>query len=382
MSDDDAGEDFSAVCKDLWMKPFSDVFAATWAGSLEGVQKFVEEDEDAASARDDTPCGQDNTALHYAAARGFADITEYLLSHRASVNAKNAQGVNPLFHAVQSQHAEVARLLLNGSDLCFVERSTNLTIGDLCAPPEEGEEADDGDVIDDSKNEPLRDLLLEKCSDFKATANVDVVRVGATTVSLQWAIPFSEGTALPVTRSVLKVYDLTDGADPDEPCKQHKMTTTTANATTSTGEYIHRHVVRNLRPRGTYAFSITMSTALQQGEEGERSAEVQLVREPGPLSSLGCHDTKKLDSVKLVWTAPASNGGAEVSGYQIQMQRVSGSAIPSASGLHCSECYTRTYLCFCFCLIVVNAAPPACAMMCADSCTMRCVLCCVLWVAG
>jgi len=282
-------EDFSFEgCRDLWMRPFRDVFSASWAGSLAAVEKFVDRDSSNATARDDTQCGQDNTALHYAAARGHLDIVEYLVAQRASVNTRNSFGVNALFLAVQSQKPEVVQKLIAGSELNFVEKSTNLTVGDLCAPSEEGN--DDVDEDSEAKKEEIRALLLEKCVAFSGTATVEIARVGATTVAVQWAIPAAASNALPVTKSILKVFDYTDGDEPEEPCKQHKLTTTTANATTSTGQYVHRHVVRNLRPRGRFAFSVTLKTALQDGPEGERTDPVELVREPDKIGSLECRD--------------------------------------------------------------------------------------------
>jgi hypothetical protein len=88
-----------------------------------------------------------------------------------------------------------------------------------------------GGEFDDSANEPLRELVLSKATPFKATAEVEIARVGATTASLQWELPFAEGASLPVTRSVLKVYDVTQSDDTDEPCKQLKCVTSPASIT-------------------------------------------------------------------------------------------------------------------------------------------------------
>ena len=84
------GDEFEFVdtVRDLWLKPFPDVFAAAWAGVLPAVEKFVSRDEEHAYAADETPLGGRNTALHYAASKGHSDVVEFLLSSRARY-AKN-----------------------------------------------------------------------------------------------------------------------------------------------------------------------------------------------------------------------------------------------------------------------------------------------------
>ena len=322
--------EFTSICKDLWLRPFPDVFAAAWVGSLNGVRKFVEKDDSDASRPDETPLGERNTALHYAAAKGYIEIVEYLLEKRASINAKNIHGVNPLFLAVQSQHVEIVQKLLSVSDLSLVERKSNLTIGDLCSIAEE-DDIDDDDGDSRQKNEEIRELLVDKSEDFTKSVDVEIVRVGATTVALRWPIPETYGATLPVTKSIVSVYDDTEG-ESDEPCKQHTKVTTVANATTFEGQLVHKHVVRSLRPRGRYSFSIRLDTALQEGPEGPRSDTVQLIREPDKVASVSCVESKKLDSAKLSWKPPVQNGGAEVSGYQIQMTRVSGTMQANPTG--------------------------------------------------
>ena len=103
-----------------------------------------------------------------------------------SVNARNAQGVNALFLAVQGQHEDVVQQLLSHSDFCIVEKKSNLTIADLCAPPSPEDEDDDDLAESEAKNAPIRELLLSKCADFSETTTVEVVRVGATTAALRY----------------------------------------------------------------------------------------------------------------------------------------------------------------------------------------------------
>ena len=52
------------------------------------------------------------TPLHVAALWGHKSVAEYLLMHRADVNAKNNYGVTPLHEAAGNGHVAVAELLL------------------------------------------------------------------------------------------------------------------------------------------------------------------------------------------------------------------------------------------------------------------------------
>lgn len=278
---------FVETVKDLWLKPFVDVFAATWAGSLSAIQAFVERDEEAAYRSDSSPFGEGNTALHYAAARGHSDIVDYLLSKRANPNAINERGVNALFLAVQSQHVEIVELLISKSDLCLIEKKSNLTIGSLCAPFLEEEDGINDEECE-AKNEGIRNLLLEKCNEFHDTVTAEIARVGATTVGLRWRLPKAQGVSLPITKTVINVYDLSDtgSGESDRPCKSHSIVTTSANASTYQGEFVHKKIIRGLQPRGKFAFSLTVHTALQEGEEGPKTEKVVLIREPERVASL------------------------------------------------------------------------------------------------
>ena len=56
--------------------------------------------------------GQEETALHKAAAKGHQDIVQVLLSKEASLEANNSFGRTPLHHAAWSGHTSIVELLL------------------------------------------------------------------------------------------------------------------------------------------------------------------------------------------------------------------------------------------------------------------------------
>lgn len=58
------------------------------------------------------------TALHIAAANGYYDLAEYLISNNADVNSKTSQNITPLHKAVARNHQDVVTLLLTkGADI-------------------------------------------------------------------------------------------------------------------------------------------------------------------------------------------------------------------------------------------------------------------------
>lgn len=69
----------------------------------------------------DTSNRAGDTALHLAAAGGFAVIADVLLRHGANVNAQNAKGETPLARAAAAGHEAVVALLLNQRDSLELE---------------------------------------------------------------------------------------------------------------------------------------------------------------------------------------------------------------------------------------------------------------------
>ncbi|VDL59696.1 unnamed protein product [Hymenolepis diminuta] len=71
----------------------------------------------------------DGTALHYAAALGHSNIVRLLIKHEANINSLNKAGYTPLFLAIQHNHAEIARYLIElGASLHAQCKETALTL--------------------------------------------------------------------------------------------------------------------------------------------------------------------------------------------------------------------------------------------------------------
>ncbi|XP_045467265.1 ankyrin repeat domain-containing protein 12-like [Harmonia axyridis] len=75
-----------------------------------------------------------NTALHVAVTMPRLDITRYLLTNRADVEAKNSYGKTPLFCAVEYNRIEQAILLLQyGASMRERDKNDNTVLHDLCS---------------------------------------------------------------------------------------------------------------------------------------------------------------------------------------------------------------------------------------------------------
>lgn len=81
-------------------------------GDLEALKSIILSDKSLVNA----DCGG-RPPLCVAADYGQAEIVEYLISHGASVNAKDKYGITPLLSAVFEGHTAVVKLLLaKGAD--------------------------------------------------------------------------------------------------------------------------------------------------------------------------------------------------------------------------------------------------------------------------
>ena len=69
-------------------------------------------------------------ALHAAAGRGLGDAVKFLLANKADVNAKDREGLTPLYRAAAEGYIDVVQLLLeNKADV----NVTNVKGEHLCA---------------------------------------------------------------------------------------------------------------------------------------------------------------------------------------------------------------------------------------------------------
>ena len=69
--------------------------------------------------------------LHAAAKRGYTEVCELLLCHKADVNAVDEQGDTPLLHAVEFSHADACTLLLQHQVRLHQPEQPPLVLGKL-----------------------------------------------------------------------------------------------------------------------------------------------------------------------------------------------------------------------------------------------------------
>jgi ankyrin repeat protein len=85
-----------------------EIFNAVKNNDLEKVKVFIEKDDSLAHTKDEAG----NTPLHHAAMIGDVEITEYLLSKGANINAQNTQLNTPLHEAIQNRKENISLLLI------------------------------------------------------------------------------------------------------------------------------------------------------------------------------------------------------------------------------------------------------------------------------
>ena len=127
-------------------------------------------------------------------------------------------------------------------------------------------------------------------------------------MDLSWAAPGSDGGAR------VSGYDIYEATAPGG----------TANLAGTAPAQATGYTITELRPGTTYRFYVT---ALNSAGESQRSNEVWAklqVAVPGPPISLRA--SAGADRVDLSWAAPGSDGGAQVSGYDIYEATAPGSA--------------------------------------------------------
>ncbi|TGO20619.1 hypothetical protein BPAE_0280g00060 [Botrytis paeoniae] len=61
-------------------------------------------------------------SLHIAAERGYAEIVNVLLRHKAAINARDTSGQTPLSLAIKSQRTEIVKTLLQNGAKCTIKR--------------------------------------------------------------------------------------------------------------------------------------------------------------------------------------------------------------------------------------------------------------------
>jgi ankyrin repeat protein len=96
-----------------------EIHDAVREGNLLRVKALVEHNPDLVFSKNDSsiinPAG--GTPLHIAAAWNQKDVAAFLLANHADVNAKDNEGITPLYWAVESGHDVVEELLLRGADV-------------------------------------------------------------------------------------------------------------------------------------------------------------------------------------------------------------------------------------------------------------------------
>jgi ankyrin repeat protein len=77
-------------------------------GDWEKIKAILNDNPDLVFSKDD----DGKTPMHYASTQGQKDVVEFLLAHKADVNARDNDGGTPLYYAAKYGNKEVVELLL------------------------------------------------------------------------------------------------------------------------------------------------------------------------------------------------------------------------------------------------------------------------------
>jgi Bacterial Ig-like domain (group 3)/Fibronectin type III domain len=164
------------------------------------------------------------------------------------------------------------------------------------------------------------------------TAVQDTPRDGA--VSLSWTAPAS------------------DGGDPIQSYRITPYVGTTAQTPIVTGSAGTSRIVTGLTDGIAYTFTVAATNGVGTGPDSTASAPVTPAPATAPGVPTGVQGTSRDGAVGLSWTAPGSDGGSSITGYQItpyigqnaQTPILTGSAATSqiVSGLTNGTAYTFT----------------------------------------
>ena len=100
---------------------FTPLHLAVSKGYLDMCQMLLEHKADVCAHEDNG-----DTPLHFAASRGHLEVARMLLEHKADVNALNEEGSTPLQDAFEGRKGDIVRLLLNhGADAKVLDKSGN-----------------------------------------------------------------------------------------------------------------------------------------------------------------------------------------------------------------------------------------------------------------
>lgn len=86
---------------------YASIHDAAVSGNLTAAQAFLKRDPSLVSSKD----SQGRMPLHFAAAAGQKTMVEFLLAHKADINAKNGEGLTPLALAKDSGRQNVVDLI-------------------------------------------------------------------------------------------------------------------------------------------------------------------------------------------------------------------------------------------------------------------------------
>jgi len=139
-----------------------------------------------------------NTLLHYAANRGYLDVTELLLRKGADINARDTDGRTPLHEAMAYRRYDVAKFLVeNGADMTLTNKDGETALISVVFMDDKKLAADlvnffigkgfdvgrsaDAKLLNESIRRGHRDIgliLLEKGVAFNDSSLYDAARMG------------------------------------------------------------------------------------------------------------------------------------------------------------------------------------------------------------